>query len=199
MIVGLFPGRAVAWGSNGHRVIARIAMDRLSSSARQAVSQLLGPGETLESVSVWADTIKPQRPDTKNWHIVNLPLKYNNYRAARDCRQGCLISAIEQQTTILRNANSDPKQRADALKFLVHLIGDLHQPFHVATNTDPDDAGANLVKVISINGRQTNLHAVWDDDLINYALNQSHLSPTEYAAQLANKFRRGSANQPQVG
>jgi len=92
----------------------------------------------------------------------------------------------------------DPKERADALKFLVHLIGDLHQPFHVTTNTDPDDAGANLVKVISIKRRQTNLHAMWDDDLINYALNQSHLSPTDYAAQLANKFRRSSANQAQV-
>ena len=200
-LVCFMPTRAVAWGNNGHRIIARIAMDRLSKDTRQALSELLAPGETLESVSNWADTIKAQKPETRSWHFVDIPLSSSNYQKARDCRKGCIIEAIAGQTAVLKSTSNSPTDRAnraEALKFLIHLIGDLHQPFHVTTNTNPNDQGANLVKVIFMNGRPTSLHAVWDDDLINYTLSQNRLSVSDYAAQIANKFRRSSTGQSQA-
>jgi hypothetical protein len=196
-ILGLVPNHAFGWGSNGHRIIARIAMDRLSTNARQAINELLAPGETLESISGWADMVRAQRPETASWHFLAIPVVNSDYQAVRDCgpQEICIIEAIEQQTRTLRNLKAGSSERTDALKFLVHLIGDLHQPFHVSTNTNPQDRGGNLVRVTFMSGRLTNLHTVWDDDLISYTLKQSHLSISQYATQLGNKFRSGSANQ----
>jgi hypothetical protein len=169
-------------------------MDRLSSNARQSVTTLLESGETLETVSTWADQVKMQRrPDTMNWHYVLIPLKYSNYNRARDCgKRDCIIEAIEKQLLVLKNSKLPRETRAEALKFLVHLIGDLHVPFHIATNDNPPDSGAARVKVTFLNGRPTNLHAVWDDDIINYALRQSRQGVAGYASQLSSKAGRGS-------
>lgn len=192
-IVGLFPTRAAAWGAKGHQIIARVAMDRLSSNARQSVGELLDPGETLETVSTWADQVKLQRRDTATWHFVEISLEYGDYERTRDCKRGiCIIEAIEKQIGVLKNTNNAPRERAEALKVLVHLIGDLHQPFHVTTNENPRDWSANRVKVIFPDGQPTNLHAVWDDEIINYTLNRSGLSVAQYAAELGGKGRGAS-------
>src|SRR5687767_14595969 len=168
--VVLFPMRTAAWGTKGHQIIARVATDRLSGKARDSILKLL-QGESLETVSTWADQIKTQRPDTTTWHYVDIALKHKDYQRARDCRKGvCIIEAIEQQRRILENPKYSTSEQAEALKFLVHLIGDLHVPFHVATNDNPPDMSADLVKVTCLNGRPTNLHAVWDNDLITTAL-----------------------------
>src|SRR5438477_7321974 len=68
-----------AWGAEGHRLVARIAQRNLSPQARQAVGRLLAPGETLESIANWADGIRNARPETKNWHFVDIPLNASNY------------------------------------------------------------------------------------------------------------------------
>src|SRR5215210_5184001 len=155
-LIGLSPARTAAWGARGHQIIARVAMDRLSSSTRQSVAALLEPGETLETVSTWADEIKSDRPDTATWHYVSIPLKYKNYERARDCKKGiCIIEAIEKQLLVLKNPKYTRAERAEALKFLVHLIGDLHVPLHIATNDNPADSGAAQVKVTFLNGRPT--------------------------------------------
>lgn len=187
-LVVLFPIRTYAWGAKGHQIIARIATDRLSSKARQSVAALLASGESLESVSNWADQVKLQRPDTRTWHYLEISLKYSDYQRARDCKKGvCIIEAIEKQRLILENPKYSNSERADALKFLVHLIGDLHAPFHVASNYDPYDAGADLVKVTFQNGRPTNLHEIWDNDIINTALRESRQGVAEYASQLSRR------------
>ncbi len=192
-LIGLIPSRTAAWGSKGHQIVARIAMDRLTSNARQSVAATLEPGETLETVSTWADQIKSKRRETTSWHFVLIGLKYNNYDRYRDCKEGtCIIEAIEKQTSVLKNPKSPPNERAEALKFLVHLIGDIHLPFHVTNNDSPPDSGAALVKVSFLNGRPTNLHAVWDDDIIDYALRQSRQSVAEYASQLSTRANRGN-------
>lgn len=185
--VVLLPIRTAAWGARGHQIIARVATDRLSSKARDSILKLL-QGETLESVSTWADEIKTQRPDTTTWHYVDIALKYSDYQRARDCRKGvCIIEAIEQQRRVLENPKYSNSERVDALKFLVHLIGDLHVPFHVATNDNPPDKSADLVKVTFLNGRPTNLHAVWDNDIINTALRDTRQGVAEYASQLGRR------------
>jgi nuclease S1 len=193
-LIVLLPARTAAWGSKGHQIIARIATDRLSSNARQSVAGLLQPGETLETVSTWADQIKLERKETASWHMVLIGVKYSKYDPYRDCPKGsvCIIEAIENQISILKNPKSAPAKRTEALKFLVHLIGDLHQPFHVTTNDKNPDDGATRLKVSFLNGRPTNLHAVWDDDITNYALRQSHQSVPEYASQLSTRAGKGA-------
>ena len=182
--VALFPIRTAAWGTKGHQIIARVATDRLSGKARDSILKLL-QGESLEAVSTWADEIKTQRPDTTNWHSVDIAVKYHDYQRARDCGKGvCIIEAIEQQRRVLENPKYSDSERAEALKWLVHLIGDLHVPFHVATNDNPPDMAANRVKVTFLNGRPTSLHAVWDNDIINTALREARQGVAEYASQL---------------
>lgn len=191
--VVLFPIRTAAWGTKGHQIIARVATDRLSSKARDSILKLL-QGESLEAVSTWADQIQSQRPDTTSWHFVDIAVKYHDYQRARDCRKGvCIIEAIEQQRRVLENPKYSDSERAEALKFLVHLIGDLHVPFHVATNDNPPDAAANRVKVTFLNGRPTNLHAVWDNDIINTALRDTRQGVAEYASQLGRRGGGGKA------
>lgn len=191
-IMVLLPERTMGWGNKGHQVIARIAMSRLSTSARQAIAELLGPGETLETVSIWAD--QAQRVETKSWHFVAIPLNEGRYSKLKHCAKGetCIIEAIGQQLAILKDSKKDAKDRAEALKFLVNLIGDLHQPFHVSTNTNPPDLGASRVRVTSLSGRSTNLHEVWDSDLIEYCQKQSAKGGEDYAMLLVKKFARAS-------
>lgn len=197
VIVVLLPVRTVGWGNKGHQVIARIATARLSTSARQAIAELLSRGETLDGVSTWADQIKTQRPETKSWHFVAIPFGDSYYTRAKHCArtETCIIDAIGQQIKILRDTNKDSKERAEALKFLVHLIGDLHQPFHVTTNTNPPDGLAAKVKVFTLSERSTYLREAWDNDLVDYGLSQSSKTVSDYATKLTNKFRRSSAKQ----
>ena len=174
--VVLFPIRTAAWGTRGHQIIARVATDRLSSRARDSILKLL-QGQSLEAVSTWADQIKTQRPDTTTWHYVDIALKHNDYQRARDCRKGvCIIEAIEQQRRVLENPKYSDSERAEALKFLVHFVGDVHQPLHSGHR---DDRGGNLFQ-ISLRGKGTNLHSVWD----HYLLDSADLGHREWIARL---------------
>ena len=186
MMAGL-PDRALAWGDKGHSIIALIATERLSPSARQEIGELLGKGESLESVSGWADAIKSRRRDTTNWHHVHIPLEHSHYSPSEDCKEGCVIQAVDQQIRILRDRTAPASQRVEALKFVIHLLGDLHQPFRVTTNNNPVDFGATKVKVVLRDGRSTNLRAFWDDDLIQAALGDSSLEA--YAEYLSSRTK----------
>lgn len=183
-----------AWGNRGHQIIGRIAMSRLTPSARQAMAELLAPGETVENVAGWADQIKAQRLETRSWHVVAIALSESRYLRSRDCgrNETCIIDALNEQTTILKDTTKDFETRAEALKFVIHLVGDLHQPYHIATNTKPHDLGANKVKVTALSGRVTSLHDVWDTDLVEFALKRSARSVGEYANQLSKKYSGAS-------
>ncbi len=173
------PMYALAWGTEGHRIVARIAQNNLSPKARQGVHRLLRQGETLESVATWADVIRNSRPETKRWHYVDILLEDSNYDPARDCKRtpfgDCIVNALDESRAILAdparletfklvlaNPQESRQARAEALKFLVHFMGDLHQPLHCADN---HDRGGNDVKVTFF-GNSSNLHKVWDTDII---------------------------------
>jgi hypothetical protein len=150
------------WGQLGHRIIGRVASSQLTPAARAAVRQLL-PGESLGSVASWADQIRPQRPETGPWHYVNIPVWDSVFRPATVCPGGdCVIAALERQLAILSDRNKPSAERAEALKWVVHLVGDMHQPLHVG---DRGDRGGNDVKV-TYDGKPGNLHAVWDTGLL---------------------------------
>jgi hypothetical protein len=157
------PLPSLAWGHEGHRIVAAVAEAKLEPAVRQRVGELLSlePGSTLESISDWADGAKT--PATARWHYVNLPRDSGcSYLAARDCPDGqCVVEAILAQAEKLGSAAPAPV-RLRALKYLVHLVGDVHQPLHAGF---ADDRGGNLYQLQAF-GRGTNLHALWDSGLI---------------------------------
>jgi hypothetical protein len=151
------------WWDTGHRIVARLAEIRLTPEARSAVRELLG-GQSLADASVWADNIRQYRHDADRLHYVNIPLTDSAYVPARDCPDGqCIIAAIERERRMIADPAASPDVRAEALRFLIHFMGDLHQPLHVA---DDGDRGGNDRLVVFL-GHPTNLHKVWDGELID--------------------------------
>lgn len=151
-------GPAGAWGNEGHQIVALIADRHLTPVAKRKVQQLLAlePGATLASISTWAD--EHRSPATAAWHYVNLPKGNCRYDPARDCPDGrCVVAAIERQVAIYRS-NANPEEQLKALKYIVHLVADVHQPLHAGY---ADDKGGNTYQLQAF-GRGTNLHALWD-------------------------------------
>ena len=154
---------ARVWYDMGHRLIARIAEARLTPHTADAVRSILA-GQSLAAASTWADDIKGQRPQTGRLHYVNIPLEATSYDPATSgCGNGrCIIPEIEKDRQALIDSGSTGIERTEALRFLIHLIGDLHQPLHVA---DHDDHGGNDRNVM-LGGEWFDLHRVWDGELI---------------------------------
>ena len=159
----VLPIPARAWGADGHRIVARLAQSQLSPAAMSEVTKLLAlePGATLESVSTWADEARAL--STAPWHYLNFPRGgVCKYEAAAVCPGGqCVVGAIEKQLAVLASDASD-QDRLKALKYVVHFVGDVHQPLHAGY---ADDRGGNGYQLQAF-GRGTNLHALWDSGLI---------------------------------
>ena len=162
------PLRVMAWGAQGHQVVATIALARLSAPARAEVDRLLSlePGATLASIATWAD--ENRDPPTASWHYVNFPRNSCRYDAKRDCPDGqCVVEAINRQAEVLASRAPD-RERLLALKYVVHFVADVHQPLHAG---HADDRGGNTYQLRAF-GDGTNLHALWDFGLIR-SLNES--------------------------
>ncbi len=156
---------AFAWGPQGHEIVARIAADNLTPSAHLRISQLLGGDAPALMVldSNWADEIRADRPDTAAWHFVNIEIGAKGYDPRRDCpRDDCVVAQIGRDAAALRDPRADHAARLDALRFLIHFVGDLHQPLHAA---DRHDKGGNSFAVFE-GRRRSNLHRVWDQDVV---------------------------------
>src|SRR5262249_19985903 len=128
----------------------------------------------------WADVIRDDRPETYNWHFVNIETDKSDYVAARDCapsdKGDCAVAAIERLRTVLADKKAKEATRLEALKFLIHIVGDMHQPLHCA---DHHDLGGNEVQV-KYCGEGTNLHHAWDSDMIH----STGLSEDQYRAHV---------------
>jgi len=165
LLLLIVPLPAYALGPEGHEVIARIAADNLSPAAHLRISQLLGGDAPTLMVldSNWADEIRADRPETTNWHFVNIEIGSKGYDPRRDCaRDDCVVAQIAHDVAVLRDPKTPHAAKLDALRFLIHFVGDLHQPLHAA---DRHDKGGNNL-VVLLNKRRTNLHRVWDEDLV---------------------------------
>jgi hypothetical protein len=179
------PLNALAWGFEGHRIIADIAEQFLAPRTSHQVRELLAleNATTPAAVSTWADEIRLQHPETGPWHYVNIPItlrsgELTGYDAARDCPQSaCVVAKIEQFERELKDRQLPERQRLEALKYIVHFVGDAHQPLHVSNN---HDRGGNDDPVIFM-GLPTNLHAVWDSGIIAPAVRGNERA---YALQL---------------
>ncbi len=169
LIVALLPAAAHAWGPKGHRLAAALAHSELSPQARTEVARLLrGEADpTLAGVSNWADDLREHDPDlgkrSARWHYVNLAEDSCTYDATKHCPDGdCVIEAIVRQRALLADRAQPDAVRAQALKFLVHFVGDAHQPLHAGYARD---RGGNTIQ-IQLDGQGSNLHRLWDSEVI---------------------------------
>lgn len=157
--------KAFAWGAEGHAIVALIAFDELTPTAKARVTDLLGTGAPRDFASAagWADAIKRRRPNTAPWHYVDIELTSQRYDSARDCpNDDCIVERVKQQIRILKDRSADESNRIEALMFVMHLIGDLHQPLHCSDN---HDRGGNQV-LIEGGVRHANLHEIWDREVV---------------------------------
>jgi len=189
---GAFIGQALAWGQEGHSIIAEIAQVRLSPQAAKAVGELLN-GHSLASAANWADDFRDKHHDTTNWHFADIPLTSDTYVPIRDCKANadagdCVVAELDRLKIDLRCAPNvetfDPpthekrNPKIEALKFAVHFIGDIHQPLHDIG----EDQGGNLILVdLFAHGlickgscipthMHMKFHEAWDTGLIKKAV-----------------------------
>ena len=174
LIAILIPSVYFAWGRDGHRIVGNIAAEHLTPQAGAAVKDLLGD-ESLADVSTWADEIRRERKNTAPLHYANVDPDHDRFDLQRDCpKEGCVVSVIIKYSHVLRNENASRQEKVEALKFLVHFVGEVHQPLHVSYARDK---GGNDIKVAFFENN-TNLHSLWDSGLIR----STQKSWTEYAA-----------------
>lgn len=183
-LVLLLPAPALAWSETGHWLVGKLAESGLTPQSLGEVRRLL-QGEqdpTLAGVAAWADALRQSDPArfraTSRWHYINARQAGCGFELARDCADGqCVVAALEEQRRVLADAGQPLARRRDALKFIVHLVGDIHQPLHAS---DRNDSGGNRFQVQlnaapSSAGRRpgdtrgasgTNLHSVWDQQVL---------------------------------
>jgi nuclease S1 len=192
-----------AWGGLGHRLTGLVAATRLAPIARQNVAWLIGP-QSLADVASWADRQVDSQVQTSYWHYLNIPPTATAYDRDRDCpRQpgvaagarndrwrDCAVDRILYFEERLADRSLDRADRATALKFLVHFVGDLHQPFHaLGVGRGGNDV---LVRVFGVSDCGSdparpvpcNLHEVWDSRLIAHR----NLDESTYLAALERQI-----------
>lgn len=182
------------WGKTGHRIVGEIAERQLTEEVKEIVYDILD-GESLASVSTWADEMR-SNPDWRpfdKWHYVNLPLDIEYPDA--DVPEENVVTIIERCVLILKSPSSDKEMKKFYLKYLVHLVGDLHQPMHTGRY---EDYGGSKIR-LKFKGRKgqetnTNLHVLWDSNLID----DFKMSYTEWSNHLENKNRKTVVDQKNV-
>jgi len=189
----LTPSILVGWGTEGHEIVASLAESRLTASAKRGIRSLIGDA-SLASVANWADEVRPERDETYNWHFVDIPESALGFSDERDCflpnnshkgaatdHHNCVVDRIELFQQVLSDGNASRDDRIEALKFLVHFVGDVHQPFHAIGEA----AGGNRIAVTEFGSTQCgrhpcNLHGAWDSGLIQH----TGMRRDEYVAHL---------------
>jgi S1/P1 Nuclease len=182
-VATLASAQVEAWGDLGHQVTALIAYRHLTPKARNALDALLASdGDTLTPPdfagrATWADKYRSAHRETAAWHFVNIEIDHPDLASAcfgfpalgqgqlasAGPAQDCVVNKIEEFALEVRNPATPPAERLLALKFLIHLIGDVHQPLHAA---DHSDRGGNCIGLASPHGQASNLHGFWDVDVV---------------------------------
>lgn len=157
-----------SWGRTGHRTIGKLAANHLTPKAQAAVQQILG-NESLADVSSWADELRGQEKykSTSTWHFLNLPLGLNYAdfeKAVKEKKEESVYTAFMQTQATLKDKNASQESKAEALKFLVHFVGDLHQPMHISR---AEDKGGNTIQ-LNYEDKGTNLHSLWDTKMLEH-------------------------------
>jgi hypothetical protein len=178
------PCSAHAWGDEGHEIVALIADHYLTTDVRARVNLLLGDDKSgltgdrgIAAESTWADRYRQSHRETGDWHYIDIETQNPDIRSA----QGLLVAKIGQFRTELADPSATPQQHLLALQFLLHLIGDLHQPLHAA---DDRDHGGNDKQVIAQGERQGSLHHYWDHNFVTLLGKEAHAVAPELIAAI---------------
>ncbi|MEO9944955.1 MAG: S1/P1 nuclease [Paraglaciecola sp.] len=190
VIVAVMSFQALSWGQIGHRVTGAIAENYLTAEAKLAIAKIL-PNETLAEASTWPDEMRSNpsefwKKTAGPYHYVTIP-DGKTYGEVGAPEQGDGFSALQAFTKQLKSDKTTIEQKQLALRFIIHIIGDLHQPFHAGNGTD---RGGNDVK-LKFFWQDSNLHRVWDSGLID----SQQLSYTEWSAILLAKISKQQAQQ----
>ena len=209
---------AHAWGCKGHQTVALLAEKHLTPEARQMVDTLLHDNpidpqlkrycgnvglDALADAATWADDYRSLHTETGPWHFIDIPLGEKSAEVAKFCGAGgCVTQVIEQQLAILKDQAASGENRAMALRFLIHFVGDLHQPLHATSNVD---RGGNCVPVKYLrrnprehNGNYSpNLHHIWDTEIVERDMQGA--DPQEYADLLETRFANSFAEWEKSG
>ena len=207
-----FPAETLAWGEVGHHLVVRLAIRRLETTAPSVRGQINGilNGEKLLRATMWPDGARFVAPylETYNNHFVDIPFSRINYIDSKDCEfvQGdragdCVIHALDRYSAVLLAPGQSPKARRDALAFILHFVGDMHQPMH-AIKRDDDKGGNSRKLCVLIDSAEEcyddedqrekkNLHAAWDKYIIEF----TGLSENEYFDELSQRLDAMSPSQ----
>lgn len=201
-----WPVTAQAWGCKGHQTVALLAEKHLTPEAKQFVLKILSENpidpklnrycggatrDLLADAATWADDVRPERKNGP-WHYIDIPRGTQHGPLEPFCgKDACVTRAISEQLAILKDKNVDGAKRAEALRYVIHFVGDLHQPLHTVTNADE---GGNCVpvKYLRRNPREhnhsftPNLHSLWDTAIPER--DAEGADPAEYADTLDGLF-----------
>ena len=171
-----------AWGQNGHRIIGKIAENHITDATRDSLQPLLN-GDQLAAITTWADEMRSNpspfwQKQSGKWHYINInsadefkPAHYHVPVSKKDVTD--IYSAIMKSVAILSSQTASIEEKRFYLRMLTHLVGDIHQPLHAGR---AEDWGGNKIKITFFD-KDTNLHSLWDTDLIE----SENLSFTEFA------------------
>lgn len=221
LLTSLAPS-AHAWGCKGHQTVALISEKHLTPEAQQMVQKLLSENpidpklrrwcgnattDVLVDASTWPDDVRNER-NNGPWHYIDIPRGKHEGALEEYCgAAGCVTHAVEEQRIILKDKSADPLKRAEAIRYLVHFVGDMHQPLHAINNADN---GGNCVPVkyfhheplpSSVHPEREdfspNLHQIWDTEIVERDMEISN--PRRYADELDEKFHADSASWQAAG
>jgi hypothetical protein len=201
-----FATPAQAYWEYGHETVATIAYRNVTPKTRVAIDRLLArqalletptcPARTIEQASVWADCIKPLGPRFSyafNWHYQNVDI-CRDFTLKGNCPDGnCVSGQIERDMKLLQDKSVPVRERVMALAFLVHFMGDLHQPLHAG---DRGDLGGNRARSSygDFSGQKLNLHTIWDGYLAERAASTPPSLIRAYTAAERAPIQAGSVD-----
>jgi hypothetical protein len=193
LLATLVPTQLSAWGPKGHAIVADIAQSRLTPETRKNLLLLLG-NDSLASIANWADQVRKERDESFGWHFVDIPKDAQGFSQERDCfrpqdkhkdaltdRHNCVVDRIEMFQKVLGDESASKDSRLEALKWIVHFVGDLHQPLHAIEEA----RGGNDIKLPVFGSAKCgdydcNLHWTWDSLLLEH----TGLSQEDYVRRL---------------
>jgi hypothetical protein len=200
LLLGFATPQSWAWGRAGHRLTALVAEAYLTPATKAQIAELLGvkasDKDAIADIASWADDYRQGHPETAPWHYVDIPASESSYDRKRDCPtsstdpgspwRDCAADRILYFEGRLGDSSLPLSERAIALKFLVHLIGDVHQPFHAIG----DSRGGNQIHITFLGSAQCgtslcNLHGVWDEAIIE----ERNLSEAKYKDLLLQEIK----------
>jgi hypothetical protein len=190
LLIFVWQRPALAWGDEGHRITGFIANTYLSDTARAQLRALVST-DNIALIATWMDdereSLNQRLPGSSRWHYENRLACESQADPARACPQGqCVTRQIERWKNVLQNGNESIAHRADAVRILVHLLGDLHQPLHL---TDNNDRGGNdLLVRLPREKEPRRLHEVWDTRVVH--LNLRRRGTESYARVLDERFEK---------